>query len=187
MATILKVQKNLDKLISALSPHYEFFSIQMVPWLCENLWDKFVPEEIRNEIKCKEDVRTAIDLFFQQNSPPEELIKKHPALHKHIEHQKSFFLENLDDKLYLTENELLEEFKRLKIPIQTGLSFDIKEWMSEKKCHEVEVASSIVGEFCFTFNFVPKKLSFVPLSSLFHLKFEFAWNRMENEIHIFIL
>lgn len=145
MATILKVQKNLDILINSLLPHYEFFSIQMVPWLCENLWEKFVPEDIRNEIKCKEDVKTAIDLFFQQNSPPKELIRKHPALYRHIEHQKSFFLENLDDKLYLTESELLEEFKRLKIPIQTGLSFDIKEWMSEKKCHEVEVASSIVG------------------------------------------
>lgn len=145
-STIIKVQKNLDKIIASLLPHYDFFSIQMVPWLCENLWVKFVPEDIRNEIKCKEDVRTAMELFFQQNSPPKELIKKHPALFKHIEHQKTFYLENLEDKLYLTENELLDEFKRLEIPIQTGLSFDIKDYMGEKKSHEVEVASSIVGK-----------------------------------------
>lgn len=117
----------------------------MVPWLTHRLWENYMAEDIQSEIKTKEDIKSAIELFFKQNSPPFELTKRYPALNKHIQHQKTFYLENLEDKLYLTESELMDEFKRLQIPINTGLSFDVKEFMKEKKNYEVEVASSIVG------------------------------------------
>lgn len=143
--TIFKVQKHIDRIINSLLPFYEFANTQMVPWLTDKLWEKYVSDEIRNEIRTKDDVKLAIDLFFQHDSPPISLIKRFPALHKHIEERKTFFLENFDDKIYLNENELMDEFKRLKIPINTGLAFNVKEFTSLKKNHEVEVASSIVG------------------------------------------
>ncbi len=144
--TITKIQRNVDKIIASLSSSYDFFQYQMVPWLCESLWERFAPIEIQNEINNQKDIETALELFFQQNSPPKELLLKHPALYKHIEHKKSFYLENLENKLFLTEHELFNEFKRLEIPIQKGLNFDVRDCMKEKKCYEVEIASSIVGE-----------------------------------------
>lgn len=143
--SILKVQKNIEKIISSLQPFYEFINMQMVPWITDRFWETYVDEEIRKELTKKEDVKLAVELFYKQNSPPPELVKKFPALHRHIEHQRSFFLENLNDKLFLTENELMDEFKRLDIPIRTGLNFNVGEFMKLKKNHEVEITSNIVA------------------------------------------
>lgn len=143
--SLLLVQRNIDRVISSLLPFYDFINMQMVPWIVEKHWKTYVDEEIRKEITSKEDVKSAVELFYKQNSPPPELIKKLPALHRHIQHQRSFFLENLDDKLYLTEDELMEEFKRLNMPISTGLSFNVREFMKEKKNHEVEITSQLVA------------------------------------------
>jgi hypothetical protein len=144
-STIFKVQKNIDRIVSLLLTHNDCINTQMVPFLTENLWERFISEDIRNEMKTKDDVRSAIQLFFTQNSPPLELIKRHPALYKHLEYHKSFFMENLDDKLYLTESELIDEFKRLQIPINNGLNLSVREFMKTKKNYEVEVAAKIVG------------------------------------------
>lgn len=144
-AVVLNVQKNIDRIVSLLLKNYECINTQMVGFLTEHLWEKFVPQEIRNEVKTKEDVKTAIELFYSQNSPPLELITKHPALHRHIEYHRSFFLENFEEKLYLSESELMDELKSLKIPINTGLNLSVRDFMKAQKNYEVEVAAKIVG------------------------------------------
>ncbi|XP_070494942.1 probable methyltransferase-like protein 25 [Chironomus tepperi] len=139
------VQKHLDRIVTHMEPSREFVNMHMVAWICENLYVKHVPENIRSEINTIEDVRSAMDLFFQKDNPSIDLIKKHQNLHNKIQLEKTFYLENLTDKLYLTHDEMIDEFKALKVPTDLGLNVHVKEFMKDKKSHEVSVASKIVG------------------------------------------
>lgn len=139
------VQKHLDRLVTHLEPSREFVNMHMVAWICENLYVKHVPDSIRSEINTIEDVKSGMDLFFQQDKASIDLIKKHQNLHNKIQCEKLFYLENLEDKLYLTYDEMIKEFQRMNIPTDLGLNVHVKEFMKDKKSHEVVVASKIVG------------------------------------------
>lgn len=118
----------------------------MVTYLCDNLWNKFIPEKIRNEIRCNDDVNTAIEVFFQHENAPLELIEKHQQLYDHIQKTKTYYLENLPGyRLFITTDELLDEFKKRNIPLNSGLNLSIRDFMKEKKNHEVEIISRIVA------------------------------------------
>lgn len=143
-STILKLQKNIERIIKFLEPR-EFINCHMVSYLIDDLWTKFIPQGIRNEINVKEDVDTAVEVFFYQENANPDLIKKHQHLYNHIQRTKTFYLENLDDKLFITTDEMLGEFERLKIPYTKGLDLSIREFMKEKKNHEVEIISRTVA------------------------------------------
>lgn len=142
---IATVQRHLDRIISHLEPSREFVNMHMVGWISDNLYFKHVPEEIRTEINTIEDVKSAMELFMQQETPPPELIKKHQHFYNHIQHEKSFYLENLDDKLFLTHDEMVNVFRKLNVPTDLGLNVHVKEFMKDKKSHEVSIAAKIVG------------------------------------------
>lgn len=143
-STILKLHKNIDRIITFLEPR-EFINCHMVSYLCEDLWTKFIPEGIRNEIKQNEDVDSAIEVFFQQENASPELIKKHKHLYNYIQLTKTYYLENLEDKLFLTTEELADEFKRMNIPNADSLNLTIPGFMKEKKNHEVEIISRVIA------------------------------------------
>lgn len=118
----------------------------MVSYLIDDHWNKFIPEGIRKEIQTCEDVDTAMEVFLKEDDAKPELIKKHQHLYNHIKNTKKFYLENLDEKFFITSSELMDEFKKMKIPEATGMSQPMKEtFMKEKKTHEVEVISDIIA------------------------------------------
>lgn len=141
---ILKLQKNIDRIIKFLEPR-DFINCHMVSYLFDDLWKKYIPENIRNEIHNKEDVESAIEVFFNQENASPDLIVKHQNFYNHIQHTKTFYLENLEDRLFITTDELLEEFKTLGIPYSSGLNLNIREFMKEKKNHEVEIISRVIA------------------------------------------
>lgn len=143
-STIIKLQKNIDRIIGFLEPR-DFINSHMVTYLCDDLWTKFIPEGIRNEINTNDDVDSAIKLFFQQEGAQPELIAKHQNLYNHIQLTKSFYLENLEDKLFISTEELFEEFKEMKVD-DSGLDLNIREFMTEKKNHEVEIVAKIIAK-----------------------------------------
>lgn len=134
--TILKLHRNIDRIIKFLEPR-DFINCHMVTYLCDDLWNKFIPDGVRSEIGCREDVESAIELFFHQDTAEPELIKKHQQFYNHISDTKTYYLENLEDRFFLTTDELLSEFKKLDIPDTAGLNLSIREFMKEKKNHEV--------------------------------------------------
>lgn len=117
----------------------------MVSYLQDDLWEKFISTDIRREITSKDDVETAIELFFNQENASEELKKKHQHLYEHIKLTKSFYLDNIQDKLFITTDELLDKFKDMGIPYSAGLNLSIREFMKEKKNHEVEIISRVIA------------------------------------------
>lgn len=143
-ATIAKLRFHIDRIVNFLEPR-EFINCHMVAYLLDDLWRKFIPEGIRNEIKSNDDVDTAIEVFLNQASAKPELIRKHQNLFDHIAMTKNFYLENLDDKLFITTDELMKEFGRMEIPHSAGLNLSIREFMKEKKNHEVEIIAGIVA------------------------------------------
>jgi hypothetical protein len=147
-STINDIQKNIDRIIEHLEPSREFINMHLCAYLCDDLYEKHVPDEIKSEINCIEDVLSAIELFLNHHKIVDDhrVDRKHQNLYNYILKQKTFYIENLKDKLYLTTDELLEELSKIGIETtQKGLSFRVKEFMSEKKNHEVEIASKLIS------------------------------------------
>lgn len=143
-ATILKLQRNIERIISFLEPR-EFINCHMVSYICDDLWNKHIPAGIRSEIQKQEDVDSAIEVFFHQEDADPALIKKHQNLFDHIKMTKSFYLENLDDKLFITTDELFGEFTKMNIPHPSGINLSVKEFMKDKKNHEVEIIARVIA------------------------------------------
>lgn len=143
-STILKLQKNIERIIGFLEPR-DFVNCHMVSYLCDDLWNKFIPEGIRSEIQKKEDVDSAIEVFFHQENADPALIKKHQNLYDHIKMTKTFYLENLEEKFFITTEELLDEFSRMDIPQPPGINLSIREFMKVKKNHEVEIIARVIA------------------------------------------
>jgi Methyltransferase domain len=140
---IIQVQRNIEKIINYLEKRSKFLNMHMVPWICENLWKNFTPTEIQQEIENVQDVKTAMEVFFKQEKADPELLIKHQNFYRYIQKEKEYYLENLEDKLFLTHEELFAEFRRLDIPINCGLTFNVKEFMKDKKNYEVKLISVI--------------------------------------------
>lgn len=143
--SVAKVQKYIDKIINHLEPNRNFINMHMTAWFCDNSYEKHVPKDIREEVKTIDDVHSAIKLFFNPSTSSPDLIQKHQNLYNFIHHEKSFYLENFEDKLYLTADEMMNEFHALNIPVKNGLNLNVREFMKEKKNHEVKIASKIIG------------------------------------------
>lgn len=107
----------------------------MVNYLSDNLWERFVPLELRKEIGCAEDVEMAIDVIWGRSDSD-----KFEHLRKFLDESKAFSLTSLK---VLTS---LEEFsQRLGVVNNFKDCLSVKEFMSEKKCHEVEMSAAVVA------------------------------------------
>lgn len=140
-STIAKVQQNIEKIIKFLEPQRQFLNCHFVTFLCDNLWDKFVHETIRNEITTIDDVSTAYEVFFETENARPELLEKHKNLFSLIQTTKQFYMENLDDQFFITTSEL---FDVLNEPVG-GLNLTIPQFMKVKKNHEVEISAKVIA------------------------------------------
>lgn len=117
----------------------------MVTFICDDLWNTHVPESIKNEVPTIEDVDSAIEMFFEVEKSSPELLKKHQNLFSLIQSSRQFRLENLDDKLFITTDELFVKFKKMGVPVDAGLNLSVPQFMKVKKGHEVEIAARVVA------------------------------------------
>lgn len=145
-STISKIQRNINKIIEFIEPQRKFLlNCHMVSFICDDLWETHIPESIKKEVPTIEDVDSAIDLYLNLESANPELIKKHQNLYSLIETSRQFRLETLDDKLFITTEELFEEFSKKGIPLDVGLNLSIPQFMKVKKGHEVEIAAKVIA------------------------------------------
>lgn len=151
-STISKIQRNINKIIDFLEPQKQFLNCHMVSFICDDLWETHIPDSIKKEVPTIEDVDSAIDLYFNLDSANSELIKKHQNLFTLIETSRKFRLETLDDKLFITTEELFEEFSRMGVSLDIGLNLSIPQFMKIKKGHEVEIAAKVIAALARTRN-----------------------------------
>ncbi|XP_017022330.1 probable methyltransferase-like protein 25 [Drosophila kikkawai] len=132
-AGVTQLQRRIDGLLAFLHPHWDFVNCHMVNYLTDQHWDNFLPETLRKEIAGKEDVDLAIEQLFWQGS---EKTKAFPEW-------KSFLAQGEQERLSL-HPELLTSVEELIEGPENADKLSIREFMSAKKCHEVELTAALV-------------------------------------------
>lgn len=112
----------------------------MVDFLQGNHFEKFISKEIRDELKTEEEIEKAIEFFWD---PEKESEFKN--LSNFIKVIKSHHLDQLPDKFCLSTNQFLTKLEDSGFSIEQGLSLKIKDFLSEKKNHEVSIASAVIA------------------------------------------
>lgn len=136
------IKGHLEVLTEVLRLRMDFLNCHMVDYLTEGHWNRYIPEEVREELKGMSDLVGSKEVFWNQFNKDFDS-SKFPRLANHIESMKRYRLDALPDACMTTEqlnsafDSCLKE-TRLKMP----------ELMSIKKCHEVEVASAVVASLC---------------------------------------
>ena len=145
MSKIQNIRVKIDKLTQFLEPFKELINCHMVDVLTKNHWKTFIPEVIQSEIKCIEDIKSSINFFWTQREDQEDenLVEKHKSLLQFLQHSNSYQLDNFEYCLNIEK--LILKLEEHKIPYEAGLNLKIKDFMSEKKNHEIEVAASIIA------------------------------------------
>ncbi|KAH8348767.1 hypothetical protein KR084_010850 [Drosophila pseudotakahashii] len=130
---VTQLQKRLDGLLAFLYPHWDFVNCHMVNYLTDQHWTVFLPEPLRKEISGKEDVNLVIEDLFWQN---DEVGNRFPEW-------RSFLEQGKQERLAL-HLELLTSVEDLLEGQENAAQLTIREFMSAKKCHEVELTAALV-------------------------------------------
>lgn len=124
----------------------------MVGYLTDTLWNAFVPEAVQNEVRCVDDVDKAIAVYWEFHKNP-ELLKgegqQFDGILKFLQSSRAHQLQ-ADDGVVLTLDQLNQSLEKLGFDVDHGNGLHIKEFMSEKKSHEVEVAAQVISTLCGT-------------------------------------
>ncbi|KAH8254908.1 hypothetical protein KR026_004526 [Drosophila bipectinata] len=130
---VTQLQKRLDGLIDFLNPHWDFVNCHMVNFLTDFHWSTFIPDALRKEIGCREDVELALEELFWQSCRSKS---KFP-------NWESFLAQGEQERLS-NHLELLTTVDQLIDGDENRTQLSIREFMSAKKCHEVELTAALV-------------------------------------------
>lgn len=129
------LQIHLEHIIRYVKPLLPLANCHMVNYLTDNLWDTYVPEEIRCAIDSSAKIDEAIRLFWRhrdRNASSEYQQKFQNFL---INYQQ-FTLDGLHS-LWLSLDELNDQLANDGCTTRTADCLPIKDFMSAKKCSEV--------------------------------------------------
>lgn len=148
------VQSHLDALLRYLQPHMAFVNCHMVGYLTENLWQTHVPEAIRSEVQSVADVDAAVQLFWDYHRNDQDFTAtsgRFGGLVAFLRTARAHRLSELQPPLALTAGQMEAQLQRSdvhRLANSSRQSLQIKEFMSEKKSHEVEIAAQLVAALC---------------------------------------
>ncbi|EDW60587.1 probable methyltransferase-like protein 25 [Drosophila virilis] len=135
MSYLGDLHQRLDEVLSFLEPYWNFANCHMVNYIVDNHWLHMMPQSLRAELKSVDHVKQAIHTFLSQTNSPQ-----FPALAQFSEtckHQRLASCPQL-----LTSVEQLGQL----LPATMEKHLIIKEFMSAKKCHEVDQTAALVNQ-----------------------------------------
>lgn len=135
MISTSAVQGTLDGIIKYLNPFTSFISCHMVNYITDAHWKSFIPQDIQNEIQTTETIAEAIDIFWNTADNGEKPLKL-PNFVQFIEEGKKFTYDGLTNA-WLDDMRFRDTLSKLGCSVGTVDCLKIKEFMSEKKKHEV--------------------------------------------------
>lgn len=147
-----QLQRSLDGLLAYLEPYWDFVNCHMVNYLTDDHWKHFVPEPLRLELHTVEDVTQAIETLFWRSERDSQLF---PVLASFLAAGEQKRLENC--KKLLTTVEQLEQH----LATTTHTQLSIREFMSAKKCHEVELTAALVDKLVQSASLEPRESCFI--------------------------
>lgn len=148
------IQSHLDRVLKYLQPHMHFVNCHMVGYLTDHLWRTFVPEDIRSDITDVADVDKAIDLFWKYQRDPDGFEIEHHKFQGFLRFLKNSRQHRLlaSGGIASSVEQLNDHLHLLGYKLEDGNKLQIKEFMSEKKNHEVDFTAQVVATLCGTRN-----------------------------------
>ncbi|XP_064538166.1 probable methyltransferase-like protein 25 [Drosophila montana] len=134
---VAELQHCVDAVLSFLEPYWSFVNCHMVNYLIDDHWAHMVPHPLRAELQAVDHVHQAIKTFFSQTARDSP---QFPALAQFLETCERHCLAGFPQ--LLTSVEQLEQL----LPVTMGTHLSIKEFMSAKKCHEVEQTAALINK-----------------------------------------
>lgn len=150
------IREHLDAVLRYLKPYMRFVNCHMVEYLNHELWNEHIPVGIRNEIQTVADADEAIAHFWAFFNAPQSC-ENHNRFTSMTEFLRAGQLHRLADlpadilwEPHLLRNELIDRGILGRFPEGEVGGLKIKEFMNEKKTHEVEIAANMVAALCST-------------------------------------
>lgn len=125
-----QIRACLEEILHFMQPHWEFVNCHMVSYLTEKHWQNYVPAELKHEVPDVESVQSCIETVFWQNNDGDN---KFSGVKQFVANCRKYYLDKSTD--ILTPMEQLN--KALGLVQDDAQNLTIKEFMSEKKRHEV--------------------------------------------------
>lgn len=137
------IQGTLDGIIKYLNPFSSLISCHMVNYITDGHWKAFIPQNIQNEIQTKESIAEAIDVFWNPAGSVEQL-SKFTNFIQFIEEGKKFSYDGLTHTWVdgMRSHDILS---RMGCSVDAVDCLQIKEFMSEKKNHEVSLKTCMTN------------------------------------------
>ncbi|XP_030372687.1 methyltransferase-like protein 25 [Scaptodrosophila lebanonensis] len=135
---VKQIQQRLDGLLAYMQPHWSFVNCHMVNYITDEHWEHFVPQKLRVEVPTATDVKQCIETLFWKGDRQTQQFPEFASFLAAGELQRL----TCSDTELLTTVEDLE--KQLLDADSEQATLSIKEFMSAKKCHEVEITAALV-------------------------------------------
>ncbi|XP_014091333.2 probable methyltransferase-like protein 25 [Bactrocera oleae] len=132
-----QIRACLEEILHFMQPHWEFVNCHMVSYLTEKHWQNYVPAELKHEVPDVESVQSCIETVFWQNNDGDN---KFSGVKQFVANCRKYYLDKSTD--ILTPMEQLN--KALGLVQDDAQNLTIKEFMSEKKRHEVEITAALI-------------------------------------------
>ncbi|XP_054738217.1 probable methyltransferase-like protein 25 [Anastrepha obliqua] len=140
--SINQIRARLDEILHFMQPHWEFVNCHMVSYLTEKHWQKYVPAELKLEVPDVESVQSCIESVFWNSEVDKEVdVGRFVGFKRFLARCEQQRLDKCHD--VLTPIEVLNKTLDLDKNVEQNLS--IKEFMSKKKRHEVEITAALVN------------------------------------------
>lgn len=144
------LQLHLDNIIKFLQPQLTFVNCHMVGYLTDNLWKTYIPEDIQADVQTEDHVDDAIKVFwnfFDSEKISSNESSQYRGIQNHLKQCQQFRLDSLKD-VWVSPEQLRRGLVSLGCYHKVDAGLCIKEFMSEKKNHEVEAISKVVAMLC---------------------------------------
>ncbi|XP_037945102.1 methyltransferase-like protein 25 [Teleopsis dalmanni] len=139
--SITNIKKRLNAILNFMHPYWEFVNCHMVNYITDKHWNQHIPTDIRAEISDEQNVQDCIKNIFIHKNKKELKLDEFKAINQFFSHALEYDLSNCEDIITTVE----DLYKSLgKEHVNEKLS--IKEFMSEKKSHEVELTAELVND-----------------------------------------
>ncbi|KAL9913663.1 putative methyltransferase-like protein 25 [Glossina fuscipes fuscipes] len=135
--TVANLRKRLDAVLTFLEPYWEWVNCHMVNFLTDNTWETFVPAALQKEVVDASQLAACIETIFWSKDVQKSSLE-YPECYKFVKLTQQHSLHSFDDIL-LT----LDKFREIN-NIETYNHLNVKEFMSFKKKHEVEMTVNLL-------------------------------------------
>ncbi|XP_061400017.1 probable methyltransferase-like protein 25 [Musca vetustissima] len=137
-----QICKRLDAILKLMEPYWPWVNCHMVNFITDKHWVNFVPKEIQQELQNPDDIQQCIESVFWADQISDDT--KFPETVAFIQTTQAHCLENFKEIL-LTKDDLTKCVLKLSTELAQH-PISIKEFLSEKKKHEVEMTASLVND-----------------------------------------